>query len=190
MTETDTRTALLDVAQELTQTRGYNGFSFRDLAHRIGIKTASIHYWFPSKSDLGRDLMARYRKEFAATLAVIEARTSDPKRRLKGFVELFRSTLRAGNRMCLCGMLAVEYETLPRAVQVEIEAFFDDCEKWLARILEEGRRAKSFAFEGDAKNSARVLFASLEGAMMVARAFEDESRLAAVGQWMMNVVSR
>jgi TetR/AcrR family transcriptional regulator, transcriptional repressor for nem operon len=190
MAETDTRTALLDAAQKLTQTRGYNGFSFRDLAHLIGIKTASIHYWFPTKGDLGRELMSRYRKEFAVALADIESRTPDAKRRLKAFVELFRTTLRTGNRMCLCGMLAVEYATLPQAVQKEIEEFFDDCERWLTRILEEGREAKAFAFEGDAQNSARVLFASLEGAMMVARAFEDESRLAAVGQWMMNVVSR
>ena len=190
MAETDTRTELLDVAQELTQTLGYNGFSFRDLAQRVGIKTASIHYWFPTKGDLGRELMARYRKEFGAALAGIEARTQDPKRRLKSFVDLFKSTLRTGNRMCLCGMLAVEYATLPRVVQREIEEFFAECERWLARVLAEGREAKAFAFEGDPRASARVLFASLEGAMMVARAFEDESRLTAVGQWMLNAVTR
>ena len=56
-----TRHALLDAAGELAQTRGYNAFSFRDLSERIGVTTASIHYHFPSKADLGRELVIRYR---------------------------------------------------------------------------------------------------------------------------------
>ena len=34
---------LLDLAQELIQTRGYNAFSYRDLADRVGIKLLAVH---------------------------------------------------------------------------------------------------------------------------------------------------
>lgn len=190
MAETDTRNQVLDVAQELAQTRGYNAFSFRDLAERVGVKSASIHYWFPTKGDLGRELMLRYRKQFEAALDAIEARTRDPKRRLKAFVDLFLATLRMGDRMCLCGMLAVEYGTLPRDVQLQVKEFFGECERWLARALDDGRKSKTLAFDGEPKDAARVLFATLEGAMMSARAFGDESRLASAGQWMLKAVSK
>ncbi|MCE9582946.1 MAG: TetR/AcrR family transcriptional regulator [Planctomycetes bacterium] len=190
MPDADTRTALLDVAQEFAQTRGYNAFSFRDLADRVGVKTASIHYWFPTKGDLGRELMVRYRESFTGILDAISERTTDARRRLQAFVDLFRSTLRAGDRMCLCGMLAVEYSTLPAAVQDEVKAFFVLSEKWLARVLDEGKRARTLKFEGTPDAAARVLFASLEGAMMSARAFGDEGRLESAGKWLVEAVTR
>ena len=40
---------ILDLAQSLIQTRGYNAMSYRHLADEIGIKTSSIHYTSPQK---------------------------------------------------------------------------------------------------------------------------------------------
>ncbi len=72
MTLPDTRTLILDVAQELVQSRGYNGFSYRDIALRLGVRNAAIHYHFPSKGDLGRELLVRYRERLRASLARID----------------------------------------------------------------------------------------------------------------------
>jgi TetR/AcrR family transcriptional repressor of nem operon len=190
MAEAETRTALLDAAQELAQTRGFNAFSFRDLSERVGIRTASIHYHFHTKGDLARELMRRYRDRFLALLAAIEDRFTDARRRLAAFADLFRATLRNGDRMCLCGMLAVEYATLPAAVQEEVRAFFDASERWLSKVLEEGRKARVLKFDGEADATARVLFSALEGAMMTARAFGDGERLDAAAKWMVQSVSR
>jgi TetR/AcrR family transcriptional repressor of nem operon len=186
MAPRDTKTALLDLAQELAQTRGLNAFSFQDLAQGVGIRTASVHHHFPTKADLGRALMERYRATFRAELESILERTRRAPRRLELFVELFRRTLRQGNRLCLCGMLATEYTTLPSPVQTEVRAFFDETEAWLARVLEDGRRTDSFRFEGSSASVAKTLLATLEGAMIAARTFEDEKRLVRAADWLLS----
>lgn len=93
---------ILDYAQFLVQTRGYNAMSYRDLAEGVGIKTSSIHYYFPSKEDLAVALLDRYRQAFKGALAVIDAETTDPKLKFKRFVDLFVETVRAG-KICLGG---------------------------------------------------------------------------------------
>jgi len=185
-----TRSALLDAAQELAQTRGYNAFSFRDLSERVGVKTASIHYWFPTKGDLGRELMRRYHERFMAALRELEDRRGRSPRKLAGLVDLFRAALAEGDRMCLCGMLASEFATLPSGVQAEVRAFFTSVEKWLAGVLSEGRAADELRFPGEPEDAARVLFSSLEGAMMAARAFGDEKRLTSAGKFLVGSLSK
>lgn len=186
MNESATRVALLDLAQDLAQTRGFNAFSYQDLAAGIGIRTASIHHHFPTKADLGREVMARYRERFRGYLEAIEAQTPSGRRRLEEFAELFRITLRKGNRLCLCGMLATEFATLPPAMQREVKQFYEETEAWLARVLDEGRAAKHFSYAGSSAPIARAYFATLEGAMIAARTFDDESRLARAAQWFLS----
>jgi TetR/AcrR family transcriptional repressor of nem operon len=188
MDERTTKAALLDAAQVFVQTRGYNAFSYRDLARHIGIRTPSIHYHFPTKGDLGRDLMSRYREQFLSLLADIDRGERDPRRKVKRFIELFRLTLKSGDRLCLCGMLATEYATLPAPVQKEVRRFFRDSEAWLAKVLAEGRSAKIFRFRGPVATSARTLFAALEGAMISARTFGEEERLTSAGRWMLEAL--
>ena len=179
-----TRARLLDVAQELVQTRGYNAFSFRDLADRVRLRAPSVHHHFPSKAELGRQLMARYRVRFGARLAQIGARVLDPRARLGRFVGLFRETFRQGNRLCLCGMLATEYATLPAPVRREVNLFYREAEAWLARVFAAGRKRRRLGFAGSAASAARTFFGALEGAMIAARAFKDEKRLASAGRWL------
>ena len=81
--------------------------------------------------------------------------------------------------MCLCGMLAVEYQTLPPAMQEEIRRFFDLNEEWLSRVIERGREAGELKFSGPAEEAARLLVAALEGAMLVARSYGDVARFEA-----------
>src|SRR5580704_4135811 len=117
MSVPDTRAQLLDVALELVQLRGYNAFSFRDLADRVGIKTASIHYHFPTKGDLGLALVRQHRRVLAEAFARLD-NEPDPLRRLQQYAGVFRSTLENGHRMCLGGILAIEYQTLPAELVV------------------------------------------------------------------------
>ena len=186
MSESRTRVALLDLAQDLAQTRGFNAFSYQDLAAGIGIRTASIHHHFPTKADLGREVMARYRERFRGYLESIEAQTKSGRGRLEEFAELFRVTLRKGNRLCLCGMLATEFATLPAPMQREVKRFYEETETWLARVLEEGRAAGDFSYAGSSAPIARAYFATLEGAMIAARTFDDETRLARAAQWFLS----
>jgi TetR/AcrR family transcriptional regulator, transcriptional repressor for nem operon len=188
MPKRDITTQLLDAAQELVQTHGYNAFSYGDLAERVGIRTASIHYHFPTKGDLGAAILERYRQRFLGALASLDEQFPDSKharKKLERYVLLFHSTLKAGNRMCLGGMLATEFTALPVAVQREVKRFFDDTEAWLEKTLTEGRRSGALRFEGSPGAAAKALLALLEGAMIVARTFGDDSRLAAAANWLL-----
>jgi TetR/AcrR family transcriptional repressor of nem operon len=171
----DTAQRILDVAERLVQTRGFNGFSYADIAEALRVTKASLHYHFPSKADLGRRLIERYETAFLAALRAIEAGRAEPRAQLKRYAQIYADVLR-DDRMCLCGMLASDYATLPKAMKEEVRHFFDVNEQWLVAVLERGRKAGSLGFKGSALDLARVLVGSLEGAMMLARSYGDASR--------------
>jgi TetR/AcrR family transcriptional repressor of nem operon len=177
-TANSTASQILDVAERLAQTRGYNGFSYADIAAEVGITKASLHYHFKTKSDLGRRLIERYSVSFGAALADIEAGPAPALDKLAAYARLYAQVLRA-ERLCLCGMLAAEYSSLPEPMQEEIRGFFDMNEVWLARIMEAGRQRAELRFEGEASEMARLLLGSLEGAMLVARPYADSGRFDA-----------
>jgi TetR/AcrR family transcriptional repressor of nem operon len=171
-------TAILDLAEQLAQTRGYNGFSYADIAARLGVTKASLHYHFPSKAELGRALIERYQAAFGAALESIDQQVERPREKLRRYVALYNSVL-SNERMCLCGMLAAEYATLPVPMQEGLKSFFDANERWLTGVLKEGLRAGDFLFREAAIERARVLLGALEGAMLVARSYGDPRRFQA-----------
>jgi TetR/AcrR family transcriptional repressor of nem operon len=172
---------ILDVAEELAQTRGFNGFSYADIAERLFVTKASLHYHFPSKAELGRALIVRYRSTFARALQAIDLDASDVPEKLRRYVGLYESVM-LHDRMCLCGMFAAEYATLPPSMQDELREFFDANEDWLTSVLENGRQAGLLEFHQPAQERARVLVGALEGAMLVARTYGDAARFRAVAQ--------
>lgn len=170
-----TATRILDVAEALAQTRGFNGFSYADIASEIGITKASLHYHFPTKAELGRSIVSRYTERFMDALATIDASDLPVGEKLKCYVDLYESVL-VRNRMCLCGMLAAEYATLPEPVQLEIRAFFDRNEDWLTGVIAEGEREGAVRFTGTPREFARLLTGALEGSMLLAYSYGDTSR--------------
>ena len=167
---------ILDIAERLVQTRGYNGFSYADISSELRIRNASVHYHFPSKTDLGRRLVARYRENFMAALEGLESESGDARRRLRRYVGLWARVLRDRDRMCLCGMMAADIATLPKPVRAEIRRFFDENESWLVRVITEGRKGKTLRFAGTPEVEARLLTMGLEGAMLVARSYGEPRR--------------
>jgi TetR/AcrR family transcriptional regulator, transcriptional repressor for nem operon len=173
-----TRTRILDVAENLVQTRGFNGFSYADIAAEVGLTKASLHYHFATKADLGRTLVARYTEGFGAALERISRSLPDAPAQLRAYVELYSDVLRE-ERLCLCGMVAAEYATLPSGMQEALRVFFEVNERWLARLLEEGQREGTLSFPTAAVEAARMLVGALEGEMLVARAYGDPARFTA-----------
>ena len=171
----DTSQRILDVAERLVQTRGFNGFSYADIAETLRVTKASLHYHFPSKADLGRRLIERYEQTFLGALGAIDASGAAPRERLKRYARIYADVLR-DNRMCLCGMLASDYATLPRPMKDEVKHFFDENERWLATVLDAGRKDGSLEFKGSAVEIARAMVGSLEGAMMLARSYGEPAR--------------
>jgi TetR/AcrR family transcriptional regulator, transcriptional repressor for nem operon len=176
---------ILDLAQSLVQLRGYNAMSYRDLADEIGIKTSSIHYYFPSKEDLGLALMQRYRLGMKGAIAQIENEASDPKLRIKRFIALFVATVRV-DKICLGGMFASDTNSLPELMQNEVREFYIENEAWLSNVLKQGREQGQFSFSGSPKTKAEAIFSALEGVMITARLFNDEKRLITAGEWILH----
>jgi len=172
---------ILDVAERLMQVRGYNGFSYADIASTLRVTKASLHYHFPSKAELGTRLMECYTHGFLAALAEIDATSTSARERLERYISIYSDVL-ANNRMCLCGMLAAEYATLPKSIKAEVTRFFDANETWLTGVLEEGKQTASVKFSGPSLEAARVLIAALEGAMMLARSYGDVERFERAGK--------
>lgn len=171
----DTADRILDVSERLVQLRGFNAFSYADVATELGITKASLHYHYAGKAELGVALLVRYTQRFASSLEAIGAATTDPLEKLGAYAELYLDVLR-GRRMCLCGMLAAEYQTLPEAMQDAVVSFFDLNEAWLARVLEDGRAQGALRFESTSAEAARMILGSLQGAMLVARPRADLGR--------------
>ena len=177
----DTATRMLDIAERLAQTRGFNGFSYADIAVELGIAKASLHHHFATKADLGRALMQRYVDRFDAALAQIDASHGDAYRKLGRYAKLFEDVL-VSDRLCLCGMLAAEYSTLPTPMRAQVQRFFERNEDWLAATVERGRKEKSLRGGSSARDVAGMIVGALEGAMLVARSREDPARFAATAR--------
>jgi TetR/AcrR family transcriptional repressor of nem operon len=168
---------ILDVAEELVQTRGFNAFSYADVAAALGLTKAALHYHFPGKAELGEAVVSRYATRFLAALDAIDAGRQGARDKLESYADLYAGVL-STQRMCLCGMLAAEYTTLPEAIRRALCGFFDANDAWLSAVLELGRTEGSLSFDGEALETARLLVAALEGAMLVARPFNDAGRFA------------
>jgi TetR/AcrR family transcriptional regulator, transcriptional repressor for nem operon len=169
---TETRDSIIEVAIRLTQTSGFNAFSYADISSAIGIRKASIHHHFPAKADLGVAMVETYREAFREHLAQIDAKGGTSEARLTRYAKLYEGSL-TNERICLCGMLASDAQTLAEPIQLEISAFFGEQVVWLVSTLERGREAGDIAFEGSPKARARLLLAALQGALLVSRGIED-----------------
>ena len=148
-----TSTRILDIAERLVQVRGFNAFSYADIAKELGITKASLHYHYAGKAELGAELVTRYTTRFGVALAAVDVRLADPRAKLDAFAELYADVLR-GQRMCLCGMLAAEYQTLPKTMQDAVLRFFNETEAWLARVLREGLEQGALQLRASAGSSA------------------------------------
>ncbi len=168
MTE-NSREKILFAATKIAQAHGYNGLNFRDLAEDVGIKAASIYYYFPSKADLAAAVAKRYWVNAAAALETLLAESSDPTDALHRYPETFRWALENENRMCLSGFMAAEYDDLPEAVKKEIQTFADVNVAWLSKVL----LAAKVVSPKKSEARARAIFAAVGGAQLMARSRAD-----------------
>lgn len=173
--DADTASRILEVAEQLAQTRGFNGFSYADVAKELNVTKASLHYHFAGKAELGEALITRYAARFSQALVQIEQTAKNEPAMLEAYARLYRDVLNR-QRMCLCGMLAAEHQTLPDAMRHAVVHFFDQNEIWLRKVLLRGRKAGTLNFHGSAAEAARMVLSALEGAMLVARSYGDVAR--------------
>ena len=176
--EPGTAERILDIAERLVQTRGFNSFSYADIATELGITKASLHYHFPGKAELGYALITRYAERFNGALDDIDRTLPDARAKLEAYADLYAGVLR-GERMCMCGVLAAEFQTLPDQMRGEVIRFFDENQTWLTDLVKQGKADRSLSYRGRAEDVAQGILSTLEGAMLVARPYGNLIRFDA-----------
>jgi AcrR family transcriptional regulator len=78
----DIRAGILDVAELLFATRGFAATSVREIAERVEVTPAMIHYYFGSKNRLLQAVMERALEPMAVAVAEIEQAGEAPLRAL------------------------------------------------------------------------------------------------------------
>ena len=163
---------ILDVAQSMVRNRGYSAFSYADIAKEVGIRKASIHYHFPSKDDLVKELVKRYQELFSRKCQIIEQQSITPQEQLREFVNLYRDGLQ-NNQMCLCGMLAADFYVLNPHIQAELNNFFCVTESWLAKLLQRGNESGVWKCTQSLEWEAKSIIAMLQGTQLLARTADN-----------------
>ncbi|OAZ46829.1 TetR/AcrR family transcriptional regulator [Paenibacillus polymyxa] len=165
---------IMDIGLTLVQERGYNGFSYADIAEAIGIRKASIHYHFPSKQDLVQAVLNRYRREFMDKLQQINDQPLSWRQKIQSFLLLYREPLENNTKLCLCSMMAAELNSFPIEIRDELNLFFDANTLWVENVLDQGKSAGEFTFSNAALEQAKILIAFVQGAQLLSRTSSEK----------------
>ncbi|MDF2650787.1 MAG: transcriptional regulator, TetR family [Paenibacillus sp.] len=184
----NTAELILDIAQGLVQEVGFNGFSYSHIAEKVGIRTASIHYHFPNKEDLGEALITRYHREFVATIAQIDNEAQNNLEKICKYVMIFSIPVDT-YCTCLSVMLSSDLATLTEKVREKLAEFFTANLAWVERVLEQGRSEGHLQFKGTAEAQANRMLASLQGAQLLARTFRDANRFNLIAEGIISALT-
>jgi len=178
----DSATKILDIAERRMRQTGYNAVSYRDIAGEIGIKSASLHYHFPKKEDLGVALVQRYAESFREHLVEKTEPLNKAEDYIAAFVEIYRYELKEQHLVCLCAVLGAESPGLPKSVAAEVQAFFTENLTWL--------EAQYVRLESNTPaRDAKVTLSLLEGAMIISSVSADYSVFDAAADSIMDAVN-
>jgi len=165
----DTREQIMDRASQLLTSRGFNGFSYRDISSHLGVKNAAVHYHFPAKKDLALALVDEYRKVLRKGTSEFMAYGGPALEQLEGFFAFTTKQCHIGRCICPFGAFSVDYSDLPEDLRNATLSFMNETIMWLTRVMEVGREKGEFSFTGDAKAKGLTVLAALQGARQLAR---------------------
>ena len=166
----NSKRTILNMAEALLQDKGFNGFSYAHIASELGVKNAAIHYHFPTKEDLGRAVIQRYRDRFKLWIYNTRVKDLSSQEKLDWFFSIYAAMRADKGKVCLVGSLEVEFNSIPAALQEEVQAMHKELLAWLETMLAEGRDAGAFQFNGEPANKAALILSTLQGALQMARA--------------------
>jgi len=176
MTETASTTErIVAAAERRMREGGFHGFSFREIAADVGIKSASVHHHFPTKDDLGAAVVNAYADRFLGSLGDPSDADRDPAALRRLYIDAFRKSFGRGGRMCLCGLLSTEASSMPPGINAAVRAFFERSLAWIETTLRRGGAGAK-----EARIKALRILAMLEGAMLLAHSLGDVAAFDAV----------
>jgi len=165
----NTREQIIDKAFQLMLQRGLNGFSYRDISEPLGVKNAAIHYHFPNKMDLIKVLIEENQKALRKGTSEFMAYGGQARPQLEGLFAFTLNQCQCGRPICMVGALSVDYDDLSQEIKDASDRFMKDSVKWLTKVMESGREQNELSFEGQARNKALSILATIQGARQMAR---------------------
>ena len=166
----NSKRTILNMAEGLLQEKGFNGFSYAHIASELGVKNAAIHYHYPTKEALGVAVVKRYRDRFQLWINNSRIKSLSPEKKLDWFFSIYTDMRADKGKVCLVGSMEAEFNSIPQALQEEVEALHKELLLWLQATLKEGREAGVFHFNGEPAGKAALILSSLQGALQMARA--------------------
>jgi AcrR family transcriptional regulator len=162
----DTRTTILDLGEKLIRNKGYHAFSYKDIADELNIKNAAVHYYFPSKADLGIAVLERAIKTISES-SVRWAQLPEDQQFRKFLYTYFESNARG--TVCLMGALSAASIELPEEMRLKLKEMGDTILVWLSKCLADGKRKKIFAFDEKPDIKATMLISNMLASLLFSR---------------------
>lgn len=168
MTELNpTNQQILQYARFFLQCGGYNGFSYKDISQKLGIKNASIHHYYPKKEDLVAALLEERRKHLAMSIAQMVESKKSARDQLQYYFDYALQEFDEGKCICPPGSVVIDFKELPEKVQKQDMMLFDDILNWLTDILKTGLEQGEFDFSGSVETQAEMVVETLMGARLL-----------------------
>jgi TetR/AcrR family transcriptional repressor of nem operon len=173
-----TKPLILDTAEKLILTRGFNGFSYKDIAEAVGIRKASIHHHFPTKAILAAAFIERFVHRFGQWRERVAPLPVSQK--LSAFFDLIKHVSDNAEKICPMGMLTAEYPTLPPLVQDHLRKLLEEMDQWMTQVLAQGQAEGYLQPMPEAPVMAKVIINAMSASLKMARVTQDVDQLEQV----------
>lgn len=167
----DTRNDILDIANQLIWSVGYNAFSYADIAKQLNIKNAAIHYHFPNKADLGVEIIRRNTAAFLKNTRSWE--DADYRQQFANYLTMHDSFI-DNHWICIVGSLSPSYETLPLAMQEELQKLVHTIIDWLSVLLSKGKDSGVFTYNETPQARAYLIHSAMLSALLMNKVLQND----------------
>ena len=171
----NTKVEALNLAKEYLQTLGFNGFSFQTIADSLGIKKASLHYYFSSKEDMGLALLDDYEKGHKTWAEKV--RDLPAKTKLEKMVKGFSSLSAKHNMICPVGSFTSDFYSVSPKMKKRLKEFHFLIRDWLVETIEQGKKEGTIKKTMNSELAADLFLTTLQGGVQVARIRGEQESL-------------
>jgi len=156
----------LELGENLIRTKGYNAFSYQDISSELGIKNAAVHYYFPSKENLGTSIVKTNIQRFEEMVENMQIHGFNEWQQLESFLKIYIKSHRE-QKKCLVGSLSPDYNTLNETTKTELKRMVEIILKWLTELLEKGKTKELFSFKEEPSTRALSILSSLVASLQL-----------------------